>query len=161
MVTCKRRGRPLSLALLCQSQRIGQRQMMPSEDVIDLGVQKLARSGLQGISKRDFWKTKSPSLRHFSPIYVLDLRADKLLAKRPLYKQDSSEVSKRGWRTERLARGNPRIRASFLYPFSYAPLGEGGHISGELLWLFSRVCLSPTPSRQPLFETFYKQEGPC
>ena len=40
------------------------------------------------------------------------------------------------------------IQASFLYPFSYAPLGEGGHISGELfLDLFGGLF------RQPLFET--------
>ena len=47
----------------------------------------------------------------------------------------------------------PEILASFLYPFAYAPLGEGAHISGELFGLFLGVCLSPTPSRQPLFET--------
>ena len=35
-----------------------------------------------------------------------------------------------GWREEILHM--PEIGASFLYPFSYAPLGEGGHISGEL-----------------------------
>ena len=52
-----------------------------------------------------------------------------------------------GWREE------IEIQASFLYPFSYAPLGEGGHISGGLFWLFLEVCLPPTPSRQPLFET--------
>ena len=39
-----------------------------------------------------------------------------------------------GWREETLQR--PEIQASFLYPFSYAPLGEWGHISGELLRLF-------------------------
>ena len=37
---------------------------------------------------------------------------------------------RRGWREEILHM--PEIQASFLYPFSYAPLGEGGHISGEL-----------------------------
>ena len=47
----------------------------------------------------------------------------------------------------------PLIQASFLYPFSYAPLGEGGHNSGDLFGLFLGVRLSPTPSRQPLFET--------
>ena len=35
-----------------------------------------------------------------------------------------------------------------LYPFSYAPIGEGEHISGELFGLFwGFVCC------QPLFET--------
>ena len=34
------------------------------------------------------------------------------------------------WREETLHM--PEIQTSFLYPFSYAPLGEGGHISGEL-----------------------------
>ena len=56
-----------------------------------------------------------------------------------------------GWREDTLQR--PEIQASFLHPFSYAPLGEGGHISGEIIGLFLGVCLSPTPSRQPLFET--------
>ena len=56
-----------------------------------------------------------------------------------------------GWREETLQR--PEIQASFLYPFSFAPLGEWGHISGEHLGLFLGGCLSPTPSRQPLFET--------
>ena len=41
----------------------------------------------------------------------------------------------------------PEIDASFLYPFSYAPLGEGGHISGELLGSFSGfVCRQPPPA---------------
>ena len=41
----------------------------------------------------------------------------------------------------------PEIQASFLYPFSYAPLGEGGHISGELLELFlGFVCRQPPPA---------------
>ena len=56
-----------------------------------------------------------------------------------------------------LARGNPSYaRDSGLFSissFSYAPLGEGGHNSGELFGLFLGVRLSPTPSRQPLFET--------
>ena len=55
-----------------------------------------------------------------------------------------------GWREEAIRR--PEIQASFLYPLSYAPLGEWGHISGEFLGLFLGVCLSPTPSRQPLPE---------
>ena len=62
-----------------------------------------------------------------------------------------------GWREETLQ--GPEIQASFLYPFSYAPLGEWGHISGELFGLFLGVCLSPTPSRQPLFETSEKKRG--
>ena len=45
-----------------------------------------------------------------------------------------------------MARGNPSNARD-------APLGEGEHISGELSWLFLGVCLSPTPSRQPLLET--------
>ena len=49
-----------------------------------------------------------------------------------------SEVSKRGWRTS---------------SFPIAPLGEGGHITGACFGLFLGVCLSPTPSRQPRFET--------
>ena len=56
-----------------------------------------------------------------------------------------------GWREETLQR--PEIEASFLYPFSYAPLGEWGQISGDFFGLFLGVCLLPTPSRQPLFET--------
>ena len=56
-----------------------------------------------------------------------------------------------GWREE--IPHMPEIQASFLYPFSYAPLGEGGHVSGELFWLFLGVCLPPPTSRQPLFET--------
>ena len=38
-------------------------------------------------------------------------------------------ADRRGWRKEILPIAE--IQASFLYPFSYAPLGEGGHISGE------------------------------
>ena len=68
-----------------------------------------------------------------------------------------SEVSKRGWRTEGVGARKSflcqRFRFFFCTPFSYALLGEGGHISGELFGLFLGVCLSPTPSRQPLFET--------
>ena len=45
------------------------------------------------------------------------------------------------------------IQASFLCPCSYAPLGDGGHISGEFFGLLLGVCLSPTPSLQPVFET--------
>ena len=48
----------------------------------------------------------------------------------------------------------PEIQASLLYPFPYAPLvrRRGTHF-GELFGLFLGVSLSPTPSRQPLFET--------
>ena len=42
-------------------------------------------------------------------------------------------ADRRGWREEILQK--PEIQASFLYHFPYAPLGEGGHISGELFWL--------------------------
>ena len=50
-----------------------------------------------------------------------------------------------GWREETLHR--PEIQASFLYPFYYAPLGEGGQISGELLGSFWKfVCLQPPPA---------------
>ena len=57
-----------------------------------------------------------------------------------------------------LARGSPskaRDSGLFSVPFFLCPLslGEGGQISGELFGLFLGVCLSPTPSRQPLFET--------
>ena len=45
------------------------------------------------------------------------------------------------------------IQASFLHPFSYAPLGGGGHNSGQQLWLYFGPCCSPTHSRQALFET--------
>ena len=42
-----------------------------------------------------------------------------------------------GWSEEVLH--VPEIQASFLYPFSYAFLGEGGHISGGF---FGSVCRS-------------------
>ena len=64
-----------------------------------------------------------------------------------------SEVSKRGWRTEgvgaRKSFIRQRFRPLFCAPFSCAPLGEGGHIPGELFWLFLGVCLSPIPSANP------------
>ena len=56
----------------------------------------------------------------------------------------------------RLARGNPpcaRDSGLLFCALFPTPLGEGGHISGELIWRFFGLCLSPTPSRQPLFET--------
>ena len=40
----------------------------------------------------------------------------------------------------------------FSVPFCYALLGGGGHF-WRIVWLCFGVCLSPTPSRQPLFET--------
>ena len=68
-----------------------------------------------------------------------------------------SEVSKRGWRTEGVGAKKSfmcqRFRPLCAVPFSYAPLGEGGHISGGFFWLCLGACLPPTPSRQPLFET--------
>ena len=45
------------------------------------------------------------------------------------------------------------VEASFLHPFSYAPLGEEPHTPGDLFSLLLGICWSPTPSRQPLFET--------
>ena len=60
-------------------------------------------------------------------------------------------ADRRGCREEILSM--PETGASSLYHFSYAPSGEGGHISGEFVLLCFGVCLSPTPSRQPLFET--------
>ena len=54
-------------------------------------------------------------------------------------------VDRGGWREEILP--IPEIEVSFLRPFSYAPLGEGGHISGErFLGLFGGFV-----SCQPLF----------
>ena len=54
-----------------------------------------------------------------------------------------------------MARGNPshaRDSGLFLYISSYAPLGEGGHTSGELFFLdlFGGLFVA-TPSRQPPF----------
>ena len=51
----------------------------------------------------------------------------------------ASEVSKGVGGHKGLARGDPsyaRDLGLFLYPFSYAPLGEGGHNSGEQFWLY-------------------------
>ena len=57
-----------------------------------------------------------------------------------------SEVSKRGWRTEGVGatkslKGH-RFRPLFCTFFSYAPLGEGGHISGEFIGLFGGLFLA-------------------
>ena len=42
----------------------------------------------------------------------------------------------------------PEIQASFLYPFSHAPLGEGGHIPGRtfLASFGGAVCRQPPPA---------------
>ena len=48
-----------------------------------------------------------------------------------------------GWRQEVLPK--PEIEATFLHPFSYAPLGEEGHNSGELLGSLVANPLPPTP----------------
>ena len=55
-----------------------------------------------------------------------------------------------GWHEEILHR--PEIQASFLYPFSYAPLGEGGTYFWRTFWalfggLFVANPLPPTPFR--------------
>ena len=68
-----------------------------------------------------------------------------------------SEVSKRGWREEILHM--PEIQASFLHPVSYAPLGEGGHISGErFLALFGGLFVA-NPLLPTLFETSDSEVG--
>ena len=46
----------------------------------------------------------------------------------------------------------PEIEASFLHPFSYAPLGEGGTHFWRTFWLVLGVCLVANPLRQPLFK---------
>ena len=80
-----------------------------------------------------------------------------------------SEVSKRGWRTEGVGVRKSficqRFRPlSFLYPFSYAALGEGAHISGELFGLFlGFVCRQPPPANpfsKPLMEGTYASRSP-
>ena len=62
-----------------------------------------------------------------------------------------------------LARRNPskaRDLGLFSAPFFLCPLRRmGSHTSGELFGLSLGVCLSPTPSRQPLFETSEKSEN--
>ena len=45
------------------------------------------------------------------------------------------------------------IQTSFLCPSSYANHRRKGHNSGDQSFLYSGPCSSPTPSRQPLFET--------
>ena len=47
-------------------------------------------------------------------------------------------ADRRGWHGEILRM--PGIQASCLHPFAYAPLGEGGHNSGEQLWLSFGPC---------------------
>ena len=65
---------------------------------------------------------------------------------------EKGSADRGGWREETLQR--PEIQASFPYPFSYAPLGEGGQISGELLGFFlGFVCRQPqnaNPFSKPL-----------
>ena len=59
-----------------------------------------------------------------------------------------------------LARGNPahaRDSIFFCIFFPIPPLGEAEHNLGEQFLLHLGLCQSPTPSRQPLFETFEKQ----
>ena len=63
-----------------------------------------------------------------------------------------SGVSKRGWRTERVGAKKsflPEIESSFLHPFSYAPLGEGGHISGEFLGFLGGFVSCQQPPANP------------
>ena len=66
-----------------------------------------------------------------------------------------SEVSQRGWRTKGVVAKKSflcqRLKASFLYPFSYAPLGEGGAYYCILLanffgWIGGFVCRQPPPA---------------
>ena len=47
----------------------------------------------------------------------------------------------------------PEIEASFLYPFSSAPLGDVGTHYWRIPLAVLGGCLSPNPSPQPLFET--------
>ena len=57
-----------------------------------------------------------------------------------------------GWNREILQK--TEIQASFLYHFSYAPFGEGGHISGELFGSFwGFVCRQPLPFGRGVCET--------
>ena len=56
-----------------------------------------------------------------------------------------------GWREETLPM--PGIEASFLHPFSFAPLRRMGTHFLRTFWLYCGGCWSPAPSRQPLFRT--------
>ena len=61
-----------------------------------------------------------------------------------------SEVSKRGWRSERV--GARWIRAFFLHPFSYYPsMSKTTKSGGQLCWIWGAVGCQPPPN-QPLFE---------
>ena len=67
-----------------------------------------------------------------------------------------------GWREEVLT--TPEIQASILYPFAYATCREGEHNSGHQFSLYFGPHSSPTPSRQPLFETsdlFHSRAPKC
>ena len=96
------------------------------------------------------WTTNCPQSCRFGLLRVLAiLRPLQILS-------PFSEVSKRGWRTEGVGAKksflHQRLRPPFLHPFSYAPLREGGHISGEVLGLsfgglFVTNPLPPTPFR--------------
>ena len=47
-----------------------------------------------------------------------------------------------------------QIFRPLLFPlFPMPPWAKGDTFLGNVFWLFLGVCLSPTPSRQPLFET--------
>ena len=46
----------------------------------------------------------------------------------------------------------PEIEASFQYPFPMPPRKRGTHY-WRIFGMFVGLCMSPTPSRQPLFET--------
>ena len=71
-------------------------------------------------------------------------------------------LADRGGRREEILQ-RPEIQAAFLYPFSYAPLGEWGHISGELFGLLLRgfVCRQPPPanpfSKPPTKSEFFQR----
>ena len=74
-----------------------------------------------------------------------------------LFKPFFSEVSKRGWRTEgvgaRKSLPHHKFRPFFCPLFPVPPYEVGGHNSGVHFRLHFGHCWSPTPYRQPLFET--------
>ena len=53
----------------------------------------------------------------------------------------------------------PDIQTTFLCPFPMPPLGEGEHYSRDQFSLQFGARSLPTPSRQPLFETSYKNRS--
>ena len=101
-----------------------------------------------------------PKLHAFIPARILLLE---LLDRHHLLAMGGthvSEVSKRGWRTEGVAtvvakksflcqRLRPLLCTLFLCPLRR----RGTHYWRIFFGCFWRVVLSPTPSRQPLFET--------